>query len=265
MSDWLWDHVLWPFVNRVPGRAVAVVALLFYPGLGLALPIVLGWSDSWLLAANLWGVVLAALLSVGYLLVLIEQKDRRHLLDWTTDLRLLTAAEFEYLVGEVFRREGWDVTETGRQDGPDGNIDLVLKRGRERRIVQCKRWTSWQVGVNDIRAFAGTLTREGASPNEGIFVTLSDYSRQAQNEAKKMGIGLLDGAALFGRVENVRRQEPCPNCQRPMLFDRSPRGWWFRCVAEGCSGKRNLGRDAGRAIELLTEPPTLSSTLEKVA
>lgn len=265
MSDWLWDHVLFPFVTRVSGRVVAATALLLYPGFGLLLPLALGLPDNWLFSINLFGVSVAALLSLGYLLVLIQAKDRRHLLEWTTDLRLLTAAEFEYLVGELFRREGWVVTETGRQDGPDGNIDIVLTRARERRVVQCKRWTSWVVGANDIRSFAGTLLSEGASGKEGIFVTLSDFSDQARAEAKRTGMTLLDRAELFERVEKVRRQEPCPICQRPMLFDRSARGWWFRCVAAGCAGKRDLGTEAGRAIELLTQPPTLSPTHERAA
>jgi hypothetical protein len=265
MNDWLWDRVLIPFVTRVPGWVVGAAALLFYPGIGLALPLMFGWPRDWLFAVNVWGVMLAALLSVGYLAVLVQAKDRRHLLEWTSDLRLLTAEEFEFLVGELFRREGWAVTETGRQDGPDGNIDLVLKRGRDRRIVQCKRWTSWQVGVKEIRAFAGTLMREGADGKDGIFVTLSDFGVQALEEAAKTRITLIDRTDLFNRVEKVRRQEPCPICERPMLFDRSPHGWWFRCVAEGCAGKRDLGADAGRAVELLTDTPTLSHTKQDPA
>jgi restriction system protein len=265
MSDWLWDHVLYPFVTHVSGWLVGAVALVFYPGIGLLLPLLLGWPDNWLFSLNLTGVSFAALLSLGYLLVLVEAKERRHLIEWTTDLRLLTAAEFEYLVGELFRREGWEVVETGRQDGPDGNIDLVLKRGSERRIVQCKRWDSRQVGVKQLREFGGTLKREGSNTTGGIFVTLSDFSPQAAAEAKDMGIALVDRADLFDRIENVRRQEPCPICQRPMLFDRSPHGWWFRCISKGCSGKRDLGADAGRAVELLTQPPTLSVTSEEAA
>jgi hypothetical protein len=255
MSDWLFDRVLIPFVTRVPGWGVAVVALLFYPGIGLILPLLLGFPDNWLFPTNLIGVTGAALVSVGYLVVLVQAANRRHLIEWTTDLRLLSAPEFEHLVGEVFRREGWDVKEVGRHDGPDGNVDLVLTHGEDRRIVQVKRWTSWHVGVRDIREFAGTLTREGAKPNEGIFVTLSDFTEQAEEEAMQMGMFLIDRAALFTRVDAVRRKEPCPVCGRPMIFDRSPRGWWFRCIAAGCSGKRDLGPDAGRAIDLLTQPP----------
>jgi restriction system protein len=53
------------------------------------------------------------------------------------DLRRLDAHEFEWLVGELFRREGWKVEERGRHDHPDGGIDLVVARGGERAVVQC--------------------------------------------------------------------------------------------------------------------------------
>ena len=45
MTDWIWDRVLIPFVTRVPGRVVAAAALLFYPGIGLVLPLLLGWPS----------------------------------------------------------------------------------------------------------------------------------------------------------------------------------------------------------------------------
>lgn len=96
-----------------------------------------------------------------------------------------------------------------RRDGPDGNIDLELRRDGERVLVQCKRWTSWVVGVDDIRAFAGTLMREGLSGRGGMFVTLSDFGEQARAEAKKIGLTVIDGPALYARVEEVRRVEPC--------------------------------------------------------
>lgn len=40
-----------------------------------------------------------------------------------------------------------------------------------------------------------------------------------------------------------------------MVLDRSQHGWWFRCVADGCTGKRNLDREPALAVELLTQPP----------
>jgi hypothetical protein len=255
----VFDRALTALVTHVPGWAVAAICLLLYPGLGLLVPLALDWSTSNLISINVVGVMLAAVVSLGWLMVRIEAKDRRHLVEWTTNLRLLSAQEFEWLVGELYRREGWRVRETGRQDRADGNIDLELTRGRERRLVQCKRWTAQQVGVNDIRAFAGTLLREGTDGKGGDFVTLSTFNEHAQAEASQTGITLVDGRQLYQRIEAARRLEPCPECGKPMILDRSLRGWWFRCVASGCQGKRDLAAEPARAVELLTHGPALSA------
>jgi hypothetical protein len=237
------------------GYAVAALVLFFYAGVGLALPLALGLSALGIVIANFFGTMLAGLAILGWLGAQLEAAHRHHLVEWTTDLRLLTSEEFEWLVGEVFHREGWDVKETGRQDSADGNIDLELTRGGKRMIVQCKRWESWNVPVEEVREFAGTLMREALPASAGIFVTLSNFTRQARGEAEKIGITLIDNRDLHDRIDKVRRPELCPICQKPMVFDRSPYGWWFHCVA-GCPGKRDLGKNAGRAVEFLTQPPS---------
>jgi hypothetical protein len=109
--------------------------------------------------------------------------------------------------------------------------------------------------VHEVREFAGTLLRERLPSSAGTFVTLSDFTEQARAEAEKIGITLVDNRDLYSRIEKVRRAELCDICQKPMHLDHSSRGWWFHCVA-GCPGKRDLGKDPGRAVELLTQPPS---------
>ena len=46
--------------------------------------------------------------------------------------------DFELLVGEAFRLQGYEVTELGGA-GPDGGVDLVLRKGKEKFLVQCKQ------------------------------------------------------------------------------------------------------------------------------
>jgi hypothetical protein len=249
------ERFLVGFAKRSSGRVIGAVALFLYAGVGLALPLALGWPVTWLVSANITGTLMASSLILAWFGLEVQAANRRHLVEWTTDLRLLDFAEFEWLVGEVFRRDGWTVEETGRRDGPDGNIDLRLTKAGKHMLVQCKRWVSWAVGVDDIRAFAGTLMREGLPGTSGIFVTLSDFGEQAREEATRVGLTLIDNRDLYARVEQVRRNEACPICGLPMLLDRSARGWWFRCVTSGCQGKRDLGKDPARAVELLTEPP----------
>jgi HJR/Mrr/RecB family endonuclease len=255
LIDHLLDRIATWLVTSLSGPMVLVIALLFYPGIGLVLPLVLHWPTPRLIECNVLGVTLAGVVSLGWLTAQVEAAKRRHLVEWTTDLRLLTAEEFEWLAGETFRREGWSVEETGRQDAPDGNIDLKLTRDGRRMIVQCKRWTSQAVGVDEVRELAGTLMREGLRGSSGILVTLSDYTPSARAEARTIGIELVNGRGLFSRIEKVRRPVRCEICHQPMLLSRSARGWWFRCVTSGCGGKLDLADEPGRAVELLTSLP----------
>lgn len=246
------EKALLRFVSRAPGWLVLSTALALYPGLALIVPLALGAQRPFLIEANCVGAVLATVVGVGWLMVRIQLLHRQHLVEWTTNLRLLDSAEFEWLVGELFRREGWKVAETGRTDGPDGNVDLELRRAGIRRIVQCKRWTSRAVGVSEVREFLGTLMRESLGGEAGIFVTLSTYTDQARSEAREARLKLIDGSDLYGLIERHRTTEPCPLCQSPMRLDKSPFGWWFHCIQKGCSGKRDLGGEPERAVDLLT-------------
>jgi len=252
LEDRYFDAILW-IAKNIRARYVAALTLLSWPGVALILPVVFRWDTAWLINANLYGTLIAASLVIGWLVVQLQARDRRHLLEWAGDLRLLDGQEFEWFVGELFRREGWTVEERGRQDAADGNVDLELVRGSERRLVQCKRWTAKWIGVDEIRQFVGTLTREKLPSEAGMFVTLSSFTEQALAEAKAAGLELLDKADLMQRVDKVRRVEACPNCRAAMVLDHSAHGWWFRCKTPGCGGKRHLDRDPGRAVALLTE------------
>ena len=95
--------------------------------------------------------------------------------------------------------------------------------------------------------------REKLPAQSGIYVTLSKFGEQARAEAKRLGIELVDSDGLLERIANVRRAELCPVCKAPMLLDKSVHGWWFRCVVQGCKGKRDLDREPGRALDLLLD------------
>src|SRR5690606_14662100 len=58
---------------------------------------------------------------------------------------VLSWSEFEGLVADFFRRQGYDVRES--TPGPDGGVDLDLRRNGERHLVQCKNWSERPVGV----------------------------------------------------------------------------------------------------------------------
>lgn len=247
----LTDRALSFVLKAIRFEVAAVLAVVLYAA-GFALPLATH-APLWMLVLDaIAGSLLAFVVIFGWVVVRLADVERRHLVNWTSSIRLLDSREFEWFVGEIFRREGFAVEQTGRSGEPDGNVDLVLTKGRKRFVVQCKRWQSWDVGVDEIRRFAGTLMREGLPGQQGIFVTLSEFTKQATDEARKMGICLLTGAELEQRWNNVRQVEPCPECGETMFVAKSRFGWWLQCRATGCGGKRDLDRNAGRAIELLT-------------
>jgi len=85
---------------------------------------------------------------------------RGELLDRQTSVNSIMAIswkDFEYLVSEAYRRQGYSVQEnTG--GGADGGIDLVLNKDGNRLLVQCKNWRSRKVGVTTIRELFGVVT-----------------------------------------------------------------------------------------------------------
>jgi restriction system protein len=254
-------------ITRVMGRVPLAVALLFagvvYGGIGLALPLALHASAASLVGLNVIGATWAWTLTLGWLFPVIEARARRELLEQTTNLRLLSAREFEQLVGELLRREGWVVEEVGGHGKADGGIDLRVRRGDRRTLVQCKRWQSWQVGVEEVRQLAGAMLREGLRRGSGMLVTLSDFSPAAAAEAKMIGIDLIAGPELVLRLENVgatdilrndTRDLPygCPQCGTPMVLRHSRHGYWLSCPHYATDkGKLDLGTDPKLALERL--------------
>jgi hypothetical protein len=247
------DDVLTHTVGRLGMGPALLLGVAIYAAVGLVLPLSMGAQHVALIGWNALGVILGWTVTVAWLFSQVQAAHRRHLLEWTTNLRLLSAQEFEWIVGEVLRREGWDVEETGREAEADGNVDLRIRRSGKELLVQCKRWQSWPVGVDEIRKLAGTLMHEGLRGEDGVFVTLSHFTESAIAEAAEIGIELVDNGELVRRIEKVRATEPCPICATPMLLDRSQHGWWLRCPGwpDGCAGKRDLSADPGRALDLL--------------
>jgi restriction system protein len=259
------DDRLTRAIGPLPLNAALGLGLGVYVGLGLALPLAIRASVPLLIGCNVTGAMLGLAVVLSWLFPWSQKQRRHQLLEQTTSLRLLTAHEFELLVGELLRREGWNVEETGRHGEPDGNIDLWLRRDNREALVQCKRWEARQLGVDEVRKLAGTLLREGLPGNAGMLVTTSTFTPAATAEADRIGLQLIDarqladrleraGATeLLDRVDAARSAYLCSLCGAPMLLDRSPYGWWIHCphYGNGCTGKRNLDRDGRRALELL--------------
>ena len=109
--------------------------------------------------------------------------------------------EFELLVGEAFRLQGYEVAEIGG-GGPDGGVDLVLRKDREKFLVQCKQWKAFKVGVQVVRELYGVMAAKGAAG--GFVVTSGSFTDEAIAFASGRNVRLVDGPKLFGLIQQAK-------------------------------------------------------------
>jgi ssDNA-binding Zn-finger/Zn-ribbon topoisomerase 1 len=198
LVHWEWSAVTVPFLAFIPGYFVAVVAVA-------AQMKRLGW----------WRLL-----------------DSNPSLD---TIRSLPWREFERLVAAAFAAKGWSVEIVG-QHGPDGGTDLLLRKAKQRAIVQCKqrRFPRGYVEARDVREFVGVIT--AGKLMKGFFVTSGVFTPEAAEFAAKVPqLELIDGADLlimFGH---------CRKCRASVEPKHGKYGVFLSCVRyPACDGALNL-------------------------
>jgi len=68
--------------------------------------------------------------------------------------------QFERFIGQRFESRGWSVTYRGIKLGKnDGGIDLIARRQRKIRLVQCKCWLNITLGADVVSRMIGAVER----------------------------------------------------------------------------------------------------------
>src|SRR5690606_31925591 len=109
-------------------------------------------------------------------------------------LRGLSWQQFELLVGEYFKRQGYTIRQDA-QAGPDGGVDVTIYKDKEKYLVQCKQWKAVQVGLPVVRELLGAISIQGAVG--GFVVTSGDFTKPARDFASGTNIELIDGKTLL--------------------------------------------------------------------
>ena len=159
--------------------------------------------------------VVAGLVVLVWIFAEIHKFSNRFLLNKQSGLnsiRDLSWQEFEYLVGEAYRRQGYIVQETGSAAG-DGGIDLAMSKGGERILVQCKQWRTRRVGVKPVRELFGVMVSESA--DRAILVTCGSFTREARNFAEGKPLDLVGGPELWELVKSVKKGATTSDSQNP--------------------------------------------------
>ena len=216
------DNLFYVIFRQTPTWATAATVAVSYPVLRYLLP-ALTHGSLWAQVVSAFAPWLTVVLAVIALYAEADKFKRRQLLKQQSSLDMLrgiTWQEFELLVGEAYRQQGYKVEETGGR-GPDGGVDLVLRRSGETVLVQCKRWKQQKVGAPTVRELHGAVARDKAT--RGIFVTSGTFTREAYAEAQGQPLELVDGAAFLELVKQVQGQDaPVNTAQIPLVANEPP-------------------------------------------
>ena len=243
----------------LPWPIGAVMALLCYP-VALILSgylanqqnqIVQAWSS---VPLQLWPVF-AFLFGFASLLSFIIGRKKRNLFKQNQSIqqiRNLTWQQFEFYVGQAYREKGYFVVET--PEGPDGGVDLILRKGGKKTFVQCKHWKLHRVGVEKVRELLGSMVDGGA--DHGVLVATGSFTKSAIHFGQQNGIGLINGKELENMIraaseesdftpESVADEKDCPICKSAMLMRTAKKGknvgqqFWGCSKFPVCKGTRN--------------------------
>jgi len=120
-------------------------------------------------------------------------KQRYKTTSTKNDLNGLNWIEFEALLGEYYRQQGYQVKQALNHQ-PDGGVDIELTKFGKVSLVQCKHWKSRKVGVKVLRELYGILLDRQAE--KMIVATSSEFTLDAQRFAKGKQFELINGAQL---------------------------------------------------------------------
>jgi restriction system protein len=246
------DLITLPWWFNLFLAAVVYVSLKFWlPTIEFHSPVFKGLSTAFPHFAGLFAAVLVFAAAISA----FHAWRKGELLDRQTSMRSvkeLPWKDFEHLVGEAYRRKGYQVQENNGT-GPDGGIDLTVTKDGEKHLVQCKNWRIRAVGVPVIRELFGIVTAENATG--GIIVCSGNFTRDAIEFARGKPIELISGfklSQLIGDVQKQKKVKPvsqdssCPSCGSPMVVRTARRGknvgssFWGCSRFPKCRGTRQL-------------------------
>lgn len=118
--------------------------------------------------------------------------------------------EFEVLVGEYFRRQGFAVV-NNFEAGPDGGVDVLLKKGADHYLVQCKHWRALRVGVQPVRELYGVMAAQRVAG--AYVVTSGTFTDEARKFAEGRELQLIDGQALQRGIRAQAAAAPAPKAR----------------------------------------------------
>jgi restriction system protein len=136
------------------------------------------------------------------------------------------------------------------EDGPDGGVDLRLRKNGQVVFVQCKHWKARGVGVKVVRELFDVMAAKNVK--HGVVVTYGAFTPEATAFAKANSIALIGGPKLTKMIASVQQSgnmqaqivvaRACPKCGSEMALRVAKKGphsgkrFWGCSKFPGCRG-----------------------------
>jgi len=245
-------------ISKMPWQVGFILAVLCYPAAILlksyftSNPVLVGLGT----AVSIIWPMFSALFLLAALISFVSDRNKTSIFKSHRSIekiRSLSWQQFEQFVGSYFKDQGYSVMETAA--GPDGGVDLVLRKDGEKTYVQCKHWKANKVGVEKVRELLGSMAAGGA--DHSVLVTTGEFTSSAKQFGGKNGVRLIDGKELeyLLRVIPVEEtsspvitanQPECPVCKSAMVKRTAKKGpnsgskFWGCSRFPGCRGTRKV-------------------------
>lgn len=139
--------------------------------------------------------------------------------------------EFERQVAEGFRHRGYAVSDMGGAGARE--VDMVLHRGPERFLVDCKPWRSVAVGLAPLQELSRLIGVRGAAG--GFVLSSGAFTPEAIQFAVAHGIVLIDGRSLRDLLNtSIEKTQPLVRRQAPFLETTLPPSAWRKASGQVC-------------------------------
>jgi restriction system protein len=180
-------------------------------------------------------------------------------------VRAMEWRNFELLICGALRQEGYRIDERGGS-GPNGEIDLIATKARQRLLIQCKHWKTPQVGVSVVRELNGVVAARRA--DGGIVVTGGTFTKEARDFARGCRIRLIGGESLQQIIGAAQKNpsvrlsptipavQRCPKCGAGMVDHIARQGKFAGKHFWACS---QYPKCTGIALALESEQQTRGS------
>ncbi len=131
---------------------------------------------------------------------------------YNDDISRLNWRQFEHSVADWYSDRGYEVEHRGTaaRRGTDGGVDLVIKRGGRRVLVQCKHENKYQVPYNPGAQLAALVRGDSDVPADGaILIVSGEFSDRALEVAARLPeLTLIDGAKWREMLLTATEQPP---------------------------------------------------------